>query len=518
MTTATLKKVNIRPEVSVLSVFPHLNYKAWYALAEFVDNAVQSFLANRDLLEAIEGEGFKLIIDIELTTLNDGQIIIRDNAAGISEIDYERAFKTASVPPDRSGLSEFGVGMKSAACWFARTWSVRTSALGEDVERFIKFDLASIVRDSIEEIALNERPVSPHLHFTEVVLRDLRTIPQGRTITKIKDHIASIYRLFIKEGLIEIRFNDEVLKFDEPKVLSASYFRNDLEPPKLWRKEIDLDFGEGLRVYGFAALREVGSTSNAGFALFRRNRLIQGSGDEGYRPERVFKKANSYTYQRLFGELHVEGFDVSHTKDGFRWAEYEDIFLDFLKEALDANPLPLLEQAEGYRVRPKPVDVKQGAQVALDSTAKVIKRDVPPVLEQQLQSKPNNEQPPTVLPAVIIATDRTIEFEVDDDHWKIVIELTTDPSVGEWLSIGDDVTIEKSKNGSTVRRLEIRLAMAHPFMQQFAGPNLESLEPLLRVAAALALAETTARQGGHPMPGLIRMYVNDLLRNALSKP
>ena len=36
----------------------------------------------------------------------------------------------AAIPPDRSGLSEFGMGMKSAACWFAPRWSVRTKALG----------------------------------------------------------------------------------------------------------------------------------------------------------------------------------------------------------------------------------------------------------------------------------------------------------------------------------------------------------------------------------------------------
>jgi hypothetical protein len=519
MTISTaLKTVNIRPNVSVLSVFPHLNYKPWYALAEFVDNALQSYLANRDTLEAVEGTDFKLRVDIELDPTDKGQLIIRDNAAGINELDYERAFKTASVPSDRSGLSEFGVGMKSAACWFARSWSVRTTAINEDVERSISFDVESIVRDSIEEISLSEVVVPHRTHYTEIVLRDLHSIPQGRTVAKIKEHIASIYRIFLRERSVVIRFNGEPLRFEEPEILTASYFKNDLEPPKLWRKDVELDFGGGLRVYGFAALRATASTSSAGFALFRRKRLIQGSGDEGYRPERVFKKSNSYTYQRLFGELHVEGFDVSHTKDGFRWAEYEDIFLDFLKEALNTSPLSLLDQAEGYRVRPKPADVKQYAQAALDSTAKVIESEVPPVLEQQLQSKPKNEQPPSTLSKVTTVTERVVEFETDGCRWQILIELTTDPAVGDWLSISDQITTEDSKDGLNTRRLGIRLAMAHPFMERFAGSSLEGLEPLLRVAAAMALAETTARQGGVPMSGIIRMYVNNLLRSALSKP
>src|SRR5579859_360055 len=104
------KRVNIRPGVSILSVLRHLNYKPWFALAEFVDNSLQSFLTYRHELEAIEGKQFKLEVSIEIDSSDDGQIIIRDNAAGIHEADYARAFRAAEVPPDQSGLSEFGMG------------------------------------------------------------------------------------------------------------------------------------------------------------------------------------------------------------------------------------------------------------------------------------------------------------------------------------------------------------------------------------------------------------------------
>jgi hypothetical protein len=486
-------------------------------MAEFVDNAIQSFLSHRQALEAVEGKNCKLRITIELSTLDNGRIIIRDNAAGIHEHDYQRAFKTAAVPADRSGLSEFGVGMKSAACWFARRWSVRTSAIGEDVERLITFDVGTIVRDSIEDILPVEAPAPFSSHFTEVTLYDLNSIPQGRTIGKIKEHLASIYRIFICQGILELRFNDDLLTYLQPNVLIANHFKHEAGTPITWRKDINLDFGGGLRVYGYAALRETASTSGAGFALFRRNRLIQGSADDGYRPEQIFRKANSFTYQRLFGELHVEGFDVSHTKDGIQWAEHEDIFLEFLKEQLNASPIPLLDQAEGYRVRPKPVDVQKGAQNALDSTAKVIERDVPAVMEPQLQTKPAENPPPLVLPPATVASERTIDLSFNDALWRIVIELSTDAAIGDWLTVSDQITSEQDGKGNTVRKLVIRLSLAHPFMDRFSGPEVEQIEPLLRVAAALALAEISAREGGVRKAGTIRMYLNDLLRNALSK-
>ena len=110
-------KVNIRPGVSVLAILKYLNYRAWFALAEFVDNSIQSYLANKSSLEKIEGSDFILKIRIDINA--NGCLTIRDNAFGIPLADFPRAFRPAAIPPDRSGLSEFGMGMKSAACWFS---------------------------------------------------------------------------------------------------------------------------------------------------------------------------------------------------------------------------------------------------------------------------------------------------------------------------------------------------------------------------------------------------------------
>lgn len=46
-----LAPIEIRPEVTILSVLRHLNYKAWFALAEFIDNALQSAIANGNNLK-----------------------------------------------------------------------------------------------------------------------------------------------------------------------------------------------------------------------------------------------------------------------------------------------------------------------------------------------------------------------------------------------------------------------------------------------------------------------------------
>ncbi len=510
------KTVSIRPGVRVLSVLRHLNYKPWFALAEFVDNSLQSFLQNRTRLEAVHGGASKCTVSITLEQ-DPARITIRDNAAGISEKEYGRAFRPAEIPTDRSGLSEFGMGMKSAACWFAPNWHVRTSALGESSEDTIRFEIDAIVADSIEELIVETVPGKADDHFTEVVLANLYKTPQGATVKKIKDHMGSIYRMILRSGDLELNFNDEVLTYGSPAVLVAPKYDEPSGKPLRWYKEIDFDFGLGLRATGFAALRERGSTSDAGFALFRRHRLIEGSADEGYRPEMIFGRSNSYRYQRLFGELELQGFEVSHTKDGFQWDENEETFLRLLKDELKKKELPLLEQAEQHRSRVVREDaaIRAEAYRASERTAGVIERDVPPVLDQ-LRTSPTVGEPAGTLPAVAHVTQREINVELGGHSWRIVLEMTEDPAVGNWVELADGLGSGGQIASDGVRSVGVRLALAHPFTARFMGTDASGLEPLLRLAAAIGLAEVAARSAGVREAGVIRRNINELLRNALA--
>lgn len=408
------------------------------------------------------------------------------------------------------------MGMKSAACWFAKRWSVRTSALGEPIERMVFFDIDTIVRDDLQELTVDTRTVPIDHHYTEIVLSDLHKMPQGRTVGKIKEHLASIYRIFTRSNMLTLRFGEEVLRYAEPAMLVAPFFKEPTGEPRKWFKVIDLDFGLGLRAHGFAALRERGSVSGAGFALFRRDRLIQGSADEGYRPEFIFGKSNSFTYQRLFGELTLEGFEVSHTKDGIRWEEHEEIVLEMLKEEVNRHPLPLLSQAEGYRTRIRTEDLRPGAEIAVQNTAEAVEREVPPVLDHQLEAEPVQVEPDSALPPATTASQRVIELELKNGRWRIELELSNDPAVGDWVSIYDKSV--SSTNERDVRQLGVRLALAHPFTERFGGTDASQIEPLLRLAVAIMLAETAARDGGVRYAARVRHYINELLRDALSKP
>ncbi|MBA3831858.1 MAG: ATP-binding protein [Chthoniobacterales bacterium] len=483
----------------------HLNYKPWYALAEFVDNSIQSFVANREtLIDA--GYSDRLKVEVFLGSESDQRIVIRDNACGISEQNYERAFKPAAAPPDRSGLSEFGMGMKSAACWFARRWKVRTAALGEAMERTVIFDIASIVEKGTEELEVVSRPVPSTAHFTEIILEDLYKAPQGRTRTKMRAHLASIYRVFLRQGWFELVVDGVPLSYESPRILVAPDYRDPSGPAIQWRREIHFDFGQGLSAHGFAALREKGSTADAGFALFRRGRLIEGSHDEGYRPEAVFGRSNSYRYQRLFGELELEGFEVSHTKDGFRWDENEVGFLELLREELNAEPLPMLDQAEEFRTLRSRDELSQGADAAAARTARAVELSAGPVVERLTASSPANTPQPDKEPPTFIHREAVIRFHGAD--WTVLIEATSDPAVGDCFTVTD--------SDRQQRRIEARIALNHPFIRRWVGTSADDIEPYMRIAAALALAEVCASLAGVSLAGTIRRNMNELLSSALS--
>lgn len=60
--------VSIATRPLVYSAFRYINNKVWTALAEYIDNSLQSFLNHRDELEKINHDG-KLNVSINLDLL-----------------------------------------------------------------------------------------------------------------------------------------------------------------------------------------------------------------------------------------------------------------------------------------------------------------------------------------------------------------------------------------------------------------------------------------------------------------
>lgn len=507
--------VGIRPNSSILSVLAHLNYKAWFAVAEFVDNSIQSYISNKEVLRVVHGEKFRLKIRVRLD-LHNQLIEITDNAAGIRGADFPRAFKPAEVPADRTGLSEFGMGMKTAACWFTNTWSVRSKALGEPVERLIRFDLNAIVGSKLDNLPVIETQVPEDQHYTVLRLENLgKKFPVNRTQKKLRDHLASIYRVYLRSGEIEIYFDEDKLplQHNEPEVMVAPPYASPNALPVYWRKNINFEMGKNRRVFGFAALRAEGSTTHAGFSLLRRNRLILGSDDETYRPQEIFGNSNSYRFQRLCGELNLEGVDVSHTKDGFVWDDFEEEFLQKLRDNLREAPLDLLSQAENFRVRPS----KTVLQPVLKKAGQSIVSDMVRTGAQALSNKGATQailsaSEPFIPVTLLIASESRFSLLVDDQIWNVLVRTSIDPAVTEMIRVSK--TERQQIDHHPINDIEVDVSMAHPFIRQYIGPKNENVELFLRLSVAIALSAEKSSRAGYPVRFAMH-WLNQILRECL---
>lgn len=503
--------INIRPEVNILGVLRHLNYKPWFALAEFVDNSLVSALQH-DLAQP----NSPLRVSIDLDQSNEGRIVIRDNAAGIAAADFPRAFRAAQVPPDRSSLSEFGMGMKSAATWFAKEWRVTTSVAGEMVQRIINFDINDIQENKLDRIEVKEVPTDRDSHFTTIELLRLNHLPQTKTLAKIKRHLSSIYREFFRAGLLELYFRGEKLIFEEVTPLMAPRAGEPEGQAMRWLKSIKFKIDETHRVNGFAGLRAKGSTAEAGFALLRRRRLIVGSADETYRPVEIFGRSTTHTYQRLYGELTLDGFEVSHTKDGFRWDEYEDVFLEHLERELSAGDLDLLTQASNYRLQPV-TDYRKPVERAVTKAAVSVEDYFDPVGTRILSSPDPEESLPDIVetPPSPAPINRLVRVALGSEIWVVEIEATLEDGIPDWIAVGASISTPVSAGRLPETTVKIAVSLAHPFSRRFIGPSNENAEIIVALASTVGLALALGKRNGAKSQSIIR-HINELTLETFS--
>lgn len=351
------KNVSIATKPLVYSAFRYINNKVWNALAEYVDNSFQSYEDHKDILSSLNPNGnVKVTIEIDF---EKDVIIIEDNAFGITEDNYQRAFELANIPLDASGLNEFGMGMKVSSIWLCDVWKVETSAYGEDVRKTMCFNLKEVVDKQETELPVLVEPADKEEHYTRITLSSLSlNKPTSRQLTHIKKHLASIYTKHIREGELNLIVNGEAMVYQDLKILKAPYYKIPNGEEIEWRQEIEFEApspkGGYYRAKGFIALLETMSTStDNGFLLFRRGRVIGTSYEDKYRPEFLCGQVGSPRYKRIFGEIYLEGFDVSFTKNSFQEDDDFNSFLQMLRDKLlgDKN-FDIFGQAQNY-IKPK---------------------------------------------------------------------------------------------------------------------------------------------------------------------
>lgn len=516
------KKINIRPTSSVYATYKRLSYQPWTAIAEFVDNSTQSFYDHKDELLALKySQGLKITIDYIDDKINGDRLEIFDNAYGMEWSDFQRAVVLDRPPKNTNGRNEFGMGLKTAACWFGSLWSVESTQLNSKNKYYTEIDIDELGKYKTEEIDVKEETVSTKDHFTRIVIKRLnKRIVGPRTIGKVKELLSSIYRQDLRSGFVKIYYNGTLLQFKEAPVYEEVIEGKTIQ----WKKDVSFSVeheGKQLPVKGFIALRLPGSVKDAGFTLLRRGRVIVGGSESNYRPSELFGDSNSYAWQRLYGELHMDNWPVTQAKDNFDWhnSGLEEAFID----ALSSFTQDYRRKAETIRVREKIQsrdllkDAVQGfsnSGVVENVEIEIVKRehsDEEPEVQQTVE-RDDGASADTAETAVDINNDGVIIEGGDQANYRFIykgveylfhiIFDASDPSL-DWLLV----------ESSSATEYTLSINMRHAFFKPLIEKR-EFLPIMTRMSIALILAEVESMlvsPDGKIEPSAIRLKMNEIL-------
>jgi hypothetical protein len=479
--------------------YRRLSYQWWYAIAEFVDNSTQSYFDNRERLDAayaLEAEKLTVTVTTDLDLIR-----VRDNAMGMSLDELRRALVVGRPPAKHDGRCRYGLGMKTAACWIGDRWRIATKRLGEPEEISVEVDVNKVAAGDVD-LPMSRSPKDPNLHYTMIEISSHhRPLRGGRTIGRIKDYLKSIYRHDISDGTLSLFYNDDELTWD--KYSESKFLRR--HDGSLYRKNLSLEIAGAngpKTITGWVGILAKGARSEAGFSILHRNRVIKGWPDS-WRPYAVFGEArNDLINQRIVGELCMEEFEVSHTKDDLNWYgdEEEQVGVQLQKACQDyisAARIPRKDSAKG----PSEVEIDAAVKSLLEEIqSKEFRRklelhDVAPSSDMLSESKHLVVEKATRYPEALEASVGPMRVRVFLDHHG---------------SPNDPYFVAESKGDHEVI---VVVNVQHPHFSLLEGEF--AVENYLRHCVYDGIAEHKAGLlTGKVNPDTIKMFKDDFLRVA----
>ncbi|MCQ2295144.1 MAG: ATP-binding protein [Bacteroidales bacterium] len=465
------KYTSIKLNASVYNTYKTRPNTVPHALGEFIDNAIGSYQQNKERLFE-NNPNYKLIIDIniEWADKKTSKITIKDNAAGISEYAYQAAFEPAHKPEYDKGMNEFGMGMKDAALWLGDTWRVVSSALGEPLMRDLTFDLKKVAENNLTSLPYDEIEADSWKHGTTIeITNPTHNSPAQTKLLKIQEDISGIYREFLRNDEVEIRINGDLLKFEEYEVLNAPYYATPKGESLEWKVEFDTGLIMGrYRIHGFVGLLEQMSKRQRGIVLIRRGRVIKGEDENScYEPKEIVSAtASSPRAKRIFGEMFLEGFEVSHDKSEIIDTDELDSIMPDIRKMLKVGEYDLLTQGDNYRKKDIEKEVK-----TLVSKHKENKKPISIDINEKPAKQPEVESQP------IINESIKETYEIKDERYTLVVNFVNEGEDLFWL----DTTEEESKI------LKCMVNCNHKFFETY--PLKNSGQSTVRLLMALAVSK-----------------------------
>ncbi|CDX17004.1 hypothetical protein MPLA_1160006 [Mesorhizobium sp. ORS 3359] len=311
-----------------------------------------------------------------------------------------------------------------------------------------------------------------------------------------------MYREDFRAGILDLKWQGESLSWDDiddrlMKDRSGHIYKLPFE------FEVD-----GKKASGWAGVLATGGRSFAGFSIIHSGRVVKGYPDS-WRPERIFGGGggrNDLINQRLVGEIHLDDFDVSHTKDDILWYNDEE---ERVEEKLEEKIKSYIEAARNTR---KNRALQSGpSEGEIDAALATLKQELTSkeMIDQiQIMVVPSPEDIKSARSA--IAAD-IIQGEPDFVA-KIGNQLEVSVFVEEKMSANDPYVLYEAALRDSIC---VIINQNHPHFNHLEGT--EGVANYFRHCIYDAIAEwQAARKVGSLDPDTVKTIKDGLLRVALS--
>jgi len=524
-----LEKVSIDAGSKIFGLLKGMSLRPEFALAEFVDNSLGSYLKHKKALAKTQKD-FILEVTVNIDTVSE-VITIKDNAFGIDQEDLSTAL-TIGASSKGSEMNEFGIGMKLAGFWFASDWELRTKALDEPWEKSLKFNVLQLEEDDTTEVLISYRNVKHNDSYTEITLSKFNDgrFPGKLVRNKVEMVLKEMYRRYYENNEMKLFFvvddKELLLKNEKRPILNMPFLNKKQNPMHEWKVPIKFS-RDKYKISGWVGLLEKSKIDSAGFDLFRRNRLVEWK----WKPRKeesefnIFGGKRSEADARLFGEFDFTNFDVTSNKNEIQWPpDLKEEFLEHIyfsihyQKKMGKGGKAVLHDfwsmLENYKALNKviknpesPEDFKQEAIDTVQIKLEVVHDQEEPIIDK---NSFEDSEPP--LSKDLDLDGKTFEFPVtvtDDEKWLVKAILNKGKSSDPFFSFNSE------KTDKWPRELTMRMNISHPYFKLIVSDQdtfADKGGDLIALYSYMCIMEQYALDDAKPIsPSFFRVRINKLL-------
>lgn len=388
--TRSHEPVLVTPSARVLSALGDIDMSEVNCFAELVDNAIDAWAADSELVDAIP----RISIHFERDVARRRQdiVVIRDNGPGMDRETLASAVALSWA--GRARQAGLGLGFNIATARLGRYITVRSAKIDSPAWTVLTIDLLGMSQSGKWDLpVMTQEKIESDDHGTEITIRGLREPWRESKGGTLRRHLGDLYSYPIRSGMLAIEVNGRQVGPRQPCIWGETRSVSRRGGPVGAMVKIDVPLSDAVlcldcqhsnpakseacswcgnsglvvqrrKVWGWIGVQRYLDSSDYGIDFIRNGRKILRRDKSLFSWENPDTLSSHLEYPlevpgnrgRIVGEVHCDHVPVSYRKDDFNRdsAEWRAVVGIVRGE----GPLrPLYARQYGYPVNDSPLAV-----------------------------------------------------------------------------------------------------------------------------------------------------------------